>query len=245
MYTALATLRTNLYHLALELVFPPRCGNCQRLGVYFCADCLTRLTPPNAPRCPRCDQILEIPLPPHATHCTSCRTDFPSLQGLRIFSVYQNELKAAIHALKYNGLADLAQPLGEKMAADWQARGVAVDGVIPVPLHPARVQQRGYNQSTLLAKVLCEKINAPLREDVLVRVRPTRPQVGLTRAERLNNVINAFESQNPLQGGTWLLVDDVCTSGATLEACAAVLLAAGATAVWAVAAARPSRQDAD
>jgi ComF family protein len=245
MHTALTNLRTNLYHLALELIFPPRCGSCNRLGVYFCADCLTRLAPPPTLRCPRCDQMLDSPLPPRATQCAACRTDFPSLQGLRIFSVYQNELKAAIHALKYNGLPMLAQPLGDKMAADWQARGVAVDGVIPVPLHPERVQQRGYNQSVLLAKVLCEKIGAPLREDVLVRVRPTRPQVGLSRAERLNNVAAAFESHHPLQGGTWLLVDDVCTSGATLEACANALLTAGATAVWAVAAARPLRQEED
>jgi ComF family protein len=142
--------------------------------------------------------------------------------------------------LKYHGRAGVAGPLGTLLAERWLAApGCAVDGVLPVPLHPARLRERGFNQSALLAQGLAERLARPLHTDLLWRGRATAPQVGLSPEERLNNVTGAFRAAPGVRGGRWLLVDDVCTTGATLEACAAALRDQGARAVWAITLAHP------
>jgi ComF family protein len=121
--------------------------------------------------------------------------------------------------------------------------GLRFDAILPVPLHPKRQAERGYNQSALLARRLGRVVALPVREDVLRRVRSTPPQVGLDRAKRRENVAGAFAcppDHPALVGKTLLLVDDVCTVGATLAACAEALRAAGAREVWALTVARPA-----
>jgi ComF family protein len=108
-----------------------------------------------------------------------------------------------------------------------------------VPLHPDRQRERGFNQSDLLAHAMADPLGLSVRADLLQRVRPTRPQVGLARQERLQNVADAFRARPEVEGGRWLLVDDVCTTSATLEACAQALRLRGAGAVWAITLARP------
>lgn len=240
MIDSVGRVAQQLRELVWELLYPPRCEACKRPGTYFCRDCITKITPLTLPCCPRCDR----PIDKRAAEmspgpCRDCRRQFPSLNGLRVFGAYDSPLKEAIHALKYTRFPAVARPLGESLADKWQAQGIAVDGVIPVPLHAERVRQRGYNQSALLAEVLCDRLGLPLHENVVQRVRPTRPQVGLTHQERLQNVVDAFEADSGVAGRTWLLVDDVCTSGATLEGCAAALRAKGAGQVWALVLARP------
>lgn len=154
--------------------------------------------------------------------------------------IHETPLREAIHALKYNAFPAIARPLGEHLAEIWRTRGTQVDGVIPVPLHTERLQQRGYNQSALLAETLCDIVGLPLYDNLIYRTRSTRPQVGLTHAERLQNVADAFAATPDVAGKQWLLVDDVCTTGATLEGCAAALWAKGALQVWAVVLARPT-----
>jgi ComF family protein len=145
----------------------------------------------------------------------------------------------AIHQLKYSGIAAAASPLAGVMVQGWQRWAAPVDLVVPVALHPAREHERGYNQSTLLARQFSRQLNLPLREDALARTRDTRPQVGLTRGERRRNVSGAFQAAPALLDGTRiLLVDDVCTTGATLGAASEALLAAGARSVYAYCLAR-------
>lgn len=144
-------------------------------------------------------------------------------------------LREAIHAFKYEGVRVLAGPLGQLLACTWQQGNVPVDVVLPVPLHRARLRQRGYNQSLLLARVLGAETGLPLREDGLTRQRNTRAQVGLSPEQRRANVQDAFVCTAPnLHGQRVLLVDDVLTTGATLEACATALLQAGVREVWAL-----------
>jgi ComF family protein len=235
-----ARVTRQLYDLFLELMFPPRCAACKRGGVYFCSDCLTRLEPLAAERCPRCDDALDPSARRYGRECARCYRQFPSVHGLRLFGAYETPLKEAIQTLKYERFPALAEPLGQRLAAEWLARGEPVDGVIPVPLHAERLRERGYNQSTLLAEVVCREHGLPLQEGYLARTRPTRPQVGLSRGERLTNVRGAFAAEPAVARGRWLLVDDVCTTGATLEGCAAALRAQGAEAVWALVLARPA-----
>ncbi len=124
------------------------------------------------------------------------------------------------------------------MAAAWLDRGLAADIIAPVPLHPSRLAERGYNQSALLARVLAAEVGVPLDERLLIRHRATAHQVGLGQAERTRNVTGAFACRGAAAGKRVMLVDDVATTGATLEACAVALREAGATNVAALTLAR-------
>ena len=134
--------------------------------------------------------------------------------------------------MKYNGLFALAEPMAGLMSEAWARWQIPVDVVVPVPLHADRERKRGYNQSALLANHLCRWLNLAFTPEALQRVRYTRPQVELSAVDRLANVANAFQA-NPghVAGGDVLLVDDVCTTGATMIAATEALLAAGAKTV--------------
>jgi ComF family protein len=157
---------------------------------------------------------------------------------------YQGPLQSCIHALKYDGNTRLAEPLGQLLAEGYINYDMHADVVIPVPLHRERQQQRGYNHAHLLAQVCSARIGVPLRNDVLIRHRATPAQVGLNPNERRENVAGAFLctaafATRALHGRTVLMIDDVYTTGATLEACATPLFAAGAAAVCGLVLARP------
>ena len=121
---------------------------------------------------------------------------------------------------------------------------MAADLIVPVALHPRRVKERGYNQAALLARVLGEETGIPVEERLLMRTRHTRPQVGLGAHERRANIADAFTCSHTVDGLAVVVVDDVCTTGATLEACAAALVAVGAAEVRGFTLAR-ARWDAD
>ncbi len=155
------------------------------------------------------------------------------LQDVRSAAHLSGPLREAIHSFKYKGLRALAGTLGQIVYDCWEAEPWPVDVIVPVPLHPQRHRERGYNQSTLLARELAHHTGLPVVEGALLRVMPTRPQVGLKAAERVENVRNAFRCGGEhVSGLQVLLVDDVLTTGATLRACALALLEGGASAVW-------------
>lgn len=144
-----------------------------------------------------------------------------------------------IHKLKYEGMFGLGPPLADLMVEAWPQWETAVDIVIPIPLHDKRLKVRSYNQSELLAKYFCQKLNLPLNSNALKRVRYTKPQVGLSAAERSNNVQAAFAAKaEDVVGKSILLIDDVCTTGATLAATATAALIGGAKSVSAYCLAR-------
>ncbi len=229
----------------LDLLFPPRCAGCQRCGHLLCSSCLRTMQPFSTPLCRRCG----MPLASVAASCAACRRDHFRLDGLRFVNLYQGALREAIHALKYVGQKRLAEPLGLLLAQAFSAYGMSIDGLVPLPLHSQRQQQRGYNQSALLARVCARHLKLPCLEDLVIRQRATRTQVGLNVQERLQNVSGAFAlapNVNPCSL-TWrrlLLIDDVCTTGASLEACAAPLYAAGVQEVWGLVLGRPGNQTA-
>ena len=168
------------------------------------------------------------------------------LAGLWIAGFYIHPLDHAIHALKYAGKRRVAEPLGLLMAETYRRQArfrLPPDALLPVPLHARRQAERGYNQSALLARVVSRELGLPLVEDALARLRNTPQQVGLSGGERRKNVAGAFACMpgHPLvEGRRLVLLDDVCTTGATLAACAETLLAAGAREVWGLALACPS-----
>ena len=141
-------------------------------------------------------------------------------------------MRTAIHKLKYDGVTALAQPLGSLMAGYWLTHPMSGAIIVPVPLHRRRHRERGFNQAALLAREFSQQLSLPLDETTLIRHRATASQVGLDAEERRGNVRDAFQcTSDGLAGAHVVLVDDVRTSGATLEACGTALRRGGAVRV--------------
>jgi ComF family protein len=168
--------------------------------------------------------------------CFRCQTTPLSVAPVRSALLFEGAVRDAIHALKYRGAEHIADVLAVKMADAWRYYDMMGDLLVPVPLHPEREAQRGYNQAKLLARALAPKIARPLADDTLYRVRPTRSQAHLDRKERWKNVADAFTCPDAvdLSGLSVVLIDDVATTGATLDACAVALLTRGAKQVSAL-----------
>jgi ComF family protein len=207
----------------LDLLFPPACVHCGRGGHWLCPECLAAIAP--------AEPALRAPEP---------------LAGLWVAGTYEDPLRLAIQQLKYEGKRRLAEPLGRVLAGTFQRhvreRSLPA-AVLPVPLHPQRQAERGYNQAALLARALCRLEGLKLVEDVLRRTRDTPQQARMSAAQRRANVSGAFLCPAPgpaIINQRLLVIDDVCTTGSTLGACAEALLAAGAREVWALVLARPA-----
>lgn len=223
-----------------DLLFPPRCAGCDQGGSLFCAACLSRVQPVPAPLCRRCGAPLRDAAGDGDGYCVECHHAPHYVSAIRGAALYAHPLSTAIHRFKYNGRRALGEPLGRLMADYWQGRAVTADLVVAVPLHPNRRRERGFNQAQVLAAVFCRHTELPLlREGVLRRERETHQQMALGMAERRQNVAGAFGWHGPpLEGLKVLLIDDVATTGSTLEACGEALVAAGAGKVWALTVAR-------
>jgi ComF family protein len=168
-----------------------------------------------------------------------CRARLRSLTRLRSAAAYEGPLEMAIQRFKYQGWRRLAGPLALLMAERLVIEGLAAPWAVAVPLHSSRLRQRGFNQSELLVRQLRRRLSLSMPPGELVRTRATPPQVGHDRRWRLENVRDAFEWRGaPLDARSILLIDDVATTGATLEACAAALRAAGSGPVMGVSVAR-------
>ena len=206
--------------LLLDVVYPPRCGGCDRRGVWFCAYCAASLTPP-----------------------PDDGGSLPGMNSLVCVGAFDGPLRSAIHNLKYENDTPLAAPLARlvitalKCHDHWPRWQAVPPALVPVPLHPGRQRARGFNQSELIARAL-GRLTGWKIETGLVRVRDTRSQVGLDAARRRDNVRDAFEWRGHAASASIVLVDDVCTSGATLCECARVLLHCGAKEVSAATVAR-------
>jgi competence protein ComFC len=143
-------------------------------------------------------------------------------------------MRQAIHQLKYQNLKAISSSLAALLADYLLLTPLPGEVFVPVPLHPRRLRERGYNQAALLAKELGKLTNLPVITDCLIRVKEAKPQVRTaTVKERRENVINAFICHgDKINGKQIILIDDVCTSGATLEACATALKSNGAISIW-------------
>jgi ComF family protein len=215
--------------LLLDTFYPPRCGGCDRRGTWLCSECVSLIN--DAPG--RGEAV-------------------PRLSALVCAGAFVGPLREAVHKLKYECDTPLARPLAGLLSGALERDGAWVDRegegpvLVPVPLHPMRQRGRGYNQAVLIARELGALTGWPVR-DGLVRVRDTRSQVGLSPGERAVNVRNAFEWQGGAPPVFAMLVDDVCTTGATLTECAFALGAAGSRRIAAAVVARTvsGRADAD
>ena len=218
----------------LEFLLPPRCGGCRRVGSWLCEHCRNRIRRLEEPLCRHCGVEL-----PSARRDCGCRERLRSLTRLRSAVAYEGPIEHAVHRFKYEGWRRLARPLASLIAERLAVEGVAARWVVAVPLHPARLRQRGFNQADLLAGELRRSLILGSPPGILARTRSTPPQVGHDRKRRFENVAGAFDWRGGgLKGESILLIDDVATTGATLNACASALRVAGSGPVTGVSVAR-------
>lgn len=216
----------------LDLFFPPACAICQAppaTELPICERCLAALTRLPDPVCAQCRAFVPEP----HTRCVRGHRRQPAIVwATGLFDDYYREL---VHTFKFDRRLDcgmfLAQRLSEMVRED--DRSAQIDWVVPVPLHPARQRERGFNQSSFLAAPIAEAIGKPLNDQALRRIRNTSTQTALDYRQRRANVAGAFAPEEAAVGDmNILLVDDVMTTGATLAECAAVLRKAGARGVF-------------
>jgi ComF family protein len=236
-----------LFRHILDFILPTSCSYCCTpigdSGIpYFCSSCWADFAPIQGPACPCCGIPFGSPeaLTNSPTHlCGSCRTNPPLFDQALSIGYFEGPLREAVLQYKYRPCRALGRPLGKWMAENIRI-AEDIDIVIPVPLHVKRLKQRGFNQALLLAHQVSDVFRIPISCDNLLRVRYTRPQVELSGEERIKNVVGAFGLKEPeaLKGKQVVIVDDVFTTGATMNECAAVLKSAGAAQVNAITLAR-------
>ena len=199
----------------LDLIFTPRCVECGDEGAYMCAACLSAVEPEREP--------FEI--------------------EARAVYRFEGAARKAVHQLKYQGVTALAPPLGRLMAGRLARAGAKAGSaptlIVPVPLHRSRLRERGYNQAELLAKEVSRRTGTPFAARFLSRTASAPPQAQARSVEdRLAAVRGAFRAAPEAEAASVLLIDDVCTTGSTLAACADALFQAGAARVTALTFAR-------
>ncbi len=224
----------------LRLLWPSRCVVCLSAPTaagnpYICTPCWEQMPRLTAPWCPRCGRPFAsgFALSHSPDHwCAACRDREPYFDRARAAVSYEGAAATAIRLLKYQRKIVLARSLGA-LLLPLLGEMDKVDGVAPVPLHIHRLREREFNQALALAQVVCRAAGWPLWWDLLERIRPTAAQVGLEAAERRRNVRRAFTVRRPKQveGKTVVLIDDVLTTGSTVNECARVLRRSGAAAV--------------
>lgn len=242
-----------IYHSSrkffLDLLFPRYCLGCRAEGSWICKNCLKTIDIIKQPYCPECRRPTLL-----GEFCEKCKKDF-YLDGIFVCANFgEGALKEAIHQFKYNFVFDIGEILGKVLISKLVSSKLKdkcnitpdFDLIMPVPLHKKRKVWRGFNQAEILGREL-SRIKTNYHElgkmefinKILVRKRYTTPQMELDREQRLKNLKDVFQieersSGSSLQEKNILLVDDITTTGATLEECAKVLKNTGAKSVWAI-----------
>ncbi len=238
----------SLFRNFIDLLYPPRCPICHaflkhfdRPAEGFCPDCLGAFSKLASPLCPICGRpFLSGIQEDHV--CEECLRKRPFFDKALAPYLYNGRIMDAVHQYKYRGKAQMARALGPLVASfgrEWMKEEKDLV-VMPVPLHRKRLRKRGFNQSLLLARHVAPRLGAPVDYRSLCRIRDTQVQTGLKREERRKNVKRAFEvvDRDAVKGKTILLVDDVATTGSTLNECARVLKRAGCAKVYCLVLAR-------
>lgn len=233
--SGLALLRRERRCLVCTSVY--RVENDGGIEAILCPECRSGLPRRAAGFCPDCGEPAAwASLPP--VPCARCLAAAPEWDGFFFHGLYTGLLRRLLIRLKFQEQTVTAHVLGTLLSLHPDLRLLRPDAVVPVPLHKERLRRRGYNQALELARPLAAALQAPLLPGLLARTRATPPQTGFARKERRLNIRGAFAASPEVQGKNLLLVDDVSTTGATLEAAAAALHKAGAARIYVTAAAR-------
>jgi ComF family protein len=240
----IAIHKSELFQAAVSRLYPATCTICRkhvRTGEYLCEICEAKIVRIVPPFCEQCSEPFEGSINTAFT-CANCA--HRTFYFTAAVAAYRGRgiVRDVIHEFKYNRQIHLRHLVARGLCAaldDDRLRSQQFDLIVPVPLHPARQRERGFNQASLLAKLLSAQTSIPCRP-LLKRVRYTTTQTALDRSERMENLHNAFRLRKnaDVRGLRVLLIDDVLTTGSTLSECARVLKRAGASSVHAATAAR-------
>jgi len=218
---------TGLISKLINFLYPSECPSCGKEPdtfriAPFCSACWSCIEKYSGPCC----RICATPFTSEdATICAECMKNPPHFVKAMSFGLFNDTLATAIHFFKFQRIKRLQRPLGD-LLDDFDITGM--DAVIPVPLSIRGLQERGFNQSLLLAKILSDRTKVPLLMDGLMKKNDTPPQLGLSRNERRQNLKGVFITKRKFPGMSLLLVDDVMTTGSTVNECSKELLRAGA-----------------
>lgn len=232
LFTRIAPLQ-NLVEQAgrgiLDALYPLECVGCGGTGKVICESCATDLPVLKPPFCRICAA------PGNFARCQTCSETVRAFDGIRAPFRYAGTVRQAILALKYGGIKAAAPQLGDLLANYLDANPLPGEIVAPVPMHTRRLRERGYNQAELLARRVARHCNLEYAEKLLYRTRQVQPQASIgSAAQRAVNVTDsiAVSTDGCVAGTSIILVDDVATTGSTLETCADALKQAGAASVW-------------
>lgn len=217
-----------LKDLFLDFIFPPRCVICGQLGCFICPACEAKIVVKKSQNCPICRSDNGT-----GQLCKRCRPHY-HLTGVICYGYFRDAvLKEAIHHFKYEGIRALDAKLSEYLIQTISTGGIKFDVVAYAPVSRKRFNERGYNQAEVLARAVARHFDRPLYRG-LVKENRAKPQVGLKRRERLGNIQGSIRLNHAdrVRGKKVLLIDDVLTTGATLDECARVLRLVGAHRVW-------------
>lgn len=224
-----------IFAFCTQLLFPLRCPVCDEIvtpfGEKICLTCMKKVKYVTPPRCFRCGKKLDDT---EAEYCQDCRRKEHLFVHGRALYDYESAAPA-IYRFKYGNRREYADFFGSEISrylGDY-IRQISPDALIPIPLHRSRKRKRGYNQAELLAKAVSRYTGVPVYDKILVRVKNTVPLKRLNPQERQKNLKKAFHiSGNDVKLKTIILIDDIYTTGATMDEAAAVLLAAGVKQVY-------------
>lgn len=212
----------------LDLIFPCFCVGCGKEGSWLCPNCLEEIIFVVSPTCPQCGRLSE-----NGSYCSKCQKN-KSLEGIIVSAYYEEgPLKEAIHNFKYNSVKELSPFLANFLIKALETYQIEdIDLITWVPLYHKRQAQRGYNQAEILAREIAQRLDLKTGS-LLKKIKKTKIQVKLKGPERRKNLIGAFKVNNiSLKSKRIILVDDITTTGTTLNECAKVLKKAGAKEVW-------------
>lgn len=217
-----------------DLLYPRRCPVCDRpvqpFGGKICRECEGELIPVTGPVCMKCGK----PLRDEEEFCQDCLIrEHVYDRGIALYTY--GSIRRTLYRLKYAGRGEYADYLGEEMARRLGRRILAwkPDALVPVPLHPVREKKRGYNQAALLAGVLGRQLGVPVVNDWLIRTQNTRPQKELSGEKRRNNLKKAFKIvRDDVKLNTIVIIDDIYTTGSTVDAAALECRGAGVRKIY-------------
>lgn len=229
------TRKEKMKNTFLDILYPRHCPVCHDILVpgtqRICKRCRERLKPVTGPRCMKCSK----PLPdPAQEYCADCsRRTHLFEQGIGIFP-YSTLLQESLFQLKYGKRQEYGVFYGELGAfyAEDQIRRWKIDYIVPIPLHRKRLETRGYNQAEIIAEALAKRTGLPVRKKLLKRKRNTKPQKDLSPGERQKNIKGAFSVNGDPGEENILLIDDIYTTGATIDEAAGTLKRAGAKKIY-------------
>jgi ComF family protein len=215
----------------VDMFYPPFCGGCGKPGARWCKECLeSTIKLSELLVCGICSRPIQTP-----GICKNCTQSPPSFDNLKAWGVYSGPLRRAIHRFKYENDLALADTFALFLIQLYNNYRWPVDMIVPVPLSKKRFNERGYNQSAHLALPVSLALKKSVSYKAVMRIKDTHPQFDLSVSDRWQNVDGAFNSQPKIVAGkNILLIDDITTTGATINACAKSLKKAGADGVYAL-----------